>query len=69
MVATVPSCPPSSTAPTPEVGLTLDVLRAKLDAAILAEAWDAVKAIGERIREVERAGVLDLDAARRRRGG
>jgi hypothetical protein len=32
----------------------LDVLRRKLDAAIVAEAWDAVKAIRERIVEVER---------------
>jgi hypothetical protein len=29
--------------------VTVEVLRAKLDAAILAEAWDAVKAIRERM--------------------
>lgn len=33
---------------------SVETLRAKLDAAIVAEAWDAVKAIRERIIEVER---------------
>jgi hypothetical protein len=47
--------------------LSINVLRAKLDAAIVAEAWDAVKVIAERIRELERVGVLCLDDARRRR--
>jgi hypothetical protein len=47
---------------------TLDVLRRKLDAAIVAEAWDAVKAIRERIVEVERRAVIDLEAEARRRG-
>jgi hypothetical protein len=48
--------------------ITSEVLRAKLDAAIVAEAWEAVKAIRERIVEIERAGVVDLDAERARRG-
>jgi hypothetical protein len=34
--------------------VTVEVLRQKLDAAIVAEAWDAVKAIRERIVQVER---------------
>lgn len=33
---------------------SLEVLRRKLDAAIVAEAWDAVKAIRDRMGEVER---------------
>ena len=33
---------------------SLDTLRQKLDAAIVAEAWDAVKAIRERIVDLER---------------
>lgn len=47
------------------------VLRAKLDAAIVAEAWHAVKAIRERIAEAERdeadasGKVVSLDARRR----
>jgi hypothetical protein len=55
----------SSSAPP---ALTLDVLRAKLDAAILAEAWDAVRVIRDRIVEIERAGVVDLGAERAKRG-
>jgi hypothetical protein len=47
--------------------LTLDVLRAKLDRAIVAEAWDAVKAIRERIVALEREGVVELDEERKRR--
>lgn len=46
---------------------TVEVLRAKLDAAIVAEAWDAVKVIRERMKQVERAGVVDLAAERARR--
>ena len=53
----------------PSEPMTIDVLRAKLDAAIVAEAWDAVKVIGARLREVERVGVVDFDVKRRRRGG
>ncbi len=34
--------------------ITVDLLRRKLDAAIVAEAWDAVKAIRERILRAER---------------
>jgi hypothetical protein len=49
--------------------LTVVVLRRKLDAAIVAEAWDAVKAIRERIVEVERAGVVDLEVERARLRG
>jgi hypothetical protein len=45
--------------------LPIEMLRAKLDAAIAAEQWDAVKIIGERLRE--RATVVNLDAARKRR--
>jgi len=44
------------------------VLRRKLDAAIVAEAWDAVKAIRERMVEAERdaaGNVVALDTARR----
>jgi hypothetical protein len=37
----------------PEPKVTVDLLRRKLDAAILAEAWEAVKVIRERIVEVE----------------
>ena len=48
--------------------LTVEILRRKLDAAIVAEAWDAVKAIRERIIEVERADVVDLARERARRG-
>jgi hypothetical protein len=48
---------------------TLEVLRRKLDAAIVAEAWDAVKAIRERIIEEERTNVVDLEAERVRRTG
>jgi hypothetical protein len=46
--------------------LTLDLLRRKLDAAIVAEAWEAVRAIRERIVEVERSGVIDLARERAR---
>lgn len=51
--------------------LTLDVLRRKLDAAIVAEAWEAVKAIRQRMLEVERdaaGNVIAIDDARARRG-
>jgi len=47
---------------------SLDDLRTKLDAAIVAERWDAVAAIRARIVEVEREGVVDLGEARRARG-
>jgi hypothetical protein len=47
---------------------SLDVLRAKLDAAIVAEAWPAVTAIASRIREIEHAGVINFEAARKERG-
>lgn len=52
--------------PVPE--LTIDVLRRKLDAAIVAEAWDAVKAIRQRMNELERAAagnVVELASKRR----
>jgi hypothetical protein len=48
--------------------LTVEVLRRKLDAAIVAEAWDAVKAIRERIVEAEReaaGNVVPFDATKR----
>lgn len=48
--------------------LDLATARRKLDAAIVAERWDAVKVIAERVRELERVGTVDLEAERRRRG-
>lgn len=45
----------------------LSTMRAKLDAAIVAEQWDAVKVIGARVRELEREGVPDLADVRARR--
>ena len=48
--------------------LDLPTLRRKLDAAILAEAWEAVKAVRERITELERAAVVNLETERARRG-
>jgi hypothetical protein len=45
----------------------VEVLRRKLDAAILAEAWDAVKAVRERLAEAQReaaGNVIDLKAHR-----
>jgi hypothetical protein len=45
---------------------TSEELRRKLDAAILAEAWDAVKAIRERIVEIDRAAANVVDLASRR---
>ena len=50
------------------IALTLDVLREKLDAAIVAEAWDAVKAIRERMIEVERADAGNVRVLRSKRG-
>ena len=47
--------------------LTIDLLRSRLDAAIVAEQWEAVKVIGARLRELERAGVVDLETERARR--
>lgn len=47
--------------------LTLEDARVKLDAAIAAEAWDAVKVIAARVRELERADVVDLALERMRR--
>jgi hypothetical protein len=44
--------------------LTVDVLRQKLDTAILAEAWDAVKVIRERLVEAERAAAGNVVAIR-----
>jgi hypothetical protein len=43
------------------------MLRAKLDAAIVAEAWDAVRVIAERLRDIERAAIVDLVRERKRR--
>jgi hypothetical protein len=51
--------------PNAEPFLTLEVLRRKLDAAILAEAWEAVKAIRERIIEVERETARNVVPIRR----
>ncbi len=51
--------------------LTVAVLWRKLDAAIVAEAWDAVKAIQQRIVALERGAagnVVDLAAERGKRG-
>jgi hypothetical protein len=50
--------------------LTVEILRRKLDAAIMAEAWEAVKAIRERIVQAEReeaGNVVDLSSKVRRR--
>ena len=53
--------------------LTIEVLRVKLDAAIDAEAWPAVKAIRERMAEVEHEAALSnpkvrfIDSARARK--
>jgi len=61
---------PAVTAGGPEP-LTVEVLRRKLDAAIVAEAWDAVKAVRERLIEAERneaGNVVALDPKRRQRG-
>jgi hypothetical protein len=58
---------PPASAPRTEP-LTLAVLRAKLDAAIVAEAWEAVKTIRERIVQAERSAagnVVDMGARRR----
>ena len=41
--------------------MTVEVLRRKLDAAILPEAWDAVGAIRERIVAVEHAALRGLN--------
>jgi hypothetical protein len=58
----------ASTSPlTASARLTLDVARAKLDAAILAEAWDAVKVIAERVRQLERVDVVDFALERAKR--
>ena len=49
--------------------LSVEVLRRKLDAAILVEAWDAVKVIRDRIAQADRAeagNVYILDEAHRR---
>jgi hypothetical protein len=48
---------------------SVETLRAKLDAAIVAEAWDAVEAIRERIVQAEREadGVVQLSTRRRGR--
>lgn len=46
--------------------LTLEVFRRKLDAAIVAEQWDAVKAIRQRMIEVERAEAANVIPLRRR---
>jgi hypothetical protein len=61
--------PPKPTATTtrPEP-LSIEVLRQRLDAAIDAEQWGAVSVIRERIRDGERADVVDLDRERARRG-
>jgi hypothetical protein len=45
--------------------LTIEVLRQKLDRAIVAEAWDAVKAIRERMIEVERDAAGNVVSIRR----
>jgi hypothetical protein len=44
---------------------SVETLRQKLDAAIVAEAWDAVKAIRQRIIEVERAEAGNVVPLRR----
>ena len=62
-----PQPKPSVTAARNAATPSLETLRAKLDAAIVAEQWAAVATIAARIRELERADVVDLEAVRRRR--
>jgi hypothetical protein len=53
-----------------ESGPTVEALRAKLDIAIMAEQWDAVRTIKQRIDEVERAAagnVVPIDSRRGKR--
>ena len=52
----------------PSPPLTLAMLRRKLDAAILAEAWEALKAIRERMTEVERETAGNVVALPVKRG-
>jgi hypothetical protein len=59
---------PHPAAASRECGSMAELLRQKLDRAIVAEAWDAVRAIRERIVELERAEVVDLAEERARRG-
>jgi hypothetical protein len=57
--------------PTPEGSVPLETLRAKLDAAIAAEAWDAVRIIHARIVEAERSAagnVISIGSAKRTNG-
>jgi hypothetical protein len=61
-VSKVETAPTNSRPGEPETALTIDVLRRKLDAAIVAEAWEAVKAIRERMIEVERAAAGNVIA-------
>ena len=51
------------------MGPSTDGLRRALDAAIIAQRWDAVTAIHARIAELERADVVDLGTERAKRGG
>jgi protein-arginine kinase activator protein McsA len=44
---------------------SVETLRAKMDAAIVAEEWEAVKAIRQRIVEVEREAAGNVVAIRR----
>jgi hypothetical protein len=46
---------------------TVEALRAKLDAAIMADEWEVVKLIGRRIRDIARDGVIDLHTERAKR--
>jgi len=57
------------TGETERYSASLETLRAKLDRAIESEAWPAVTAIAARIREAERAGVVELAAERAKRSG
>jgi hypothetical protein len=65
-LATIP--PQLATVGRSEPGVDIATLRRKLDAAIVAEAWPAVKVIHDLIVEHERAAVVDLAAERQKRG-
>ena len=49
-------------------GADVAALRSKLDAAIMAEAWDAVKVIAERLRAAERETAGNVVPIGKRRG-
>ena len=54
---------------TPPPSLTAAVLRQRLDAAILDGAWEAVRVINERLKEVEREEAGNVVTLPARKGG